>query len=194
MIDINYGTQKASHLNSRLQQSSVVREANNKLQTPAAERPSENALLLNKDDSDDEWADIQRLQALKHKEDQKKEKDARENKKLMIKNILDQQLKEKKNLKTREIQSKIEYESRLVKEITREQEEDKTKALKVKDKIKDEKSRIDQQLEEAHKKKIHEVSSLKKKEHNMVKKLQDEIAKEKEDKLNKRQKEKDTCL
>lgn len=77
------------------------------------------------DDELDEWAAMQKLQAIKFAEDQEKEKKKTLEKKLMIKGVLDQQLREKRQKNEQDEKKRKEYESRLVSEIYQKQEEEK---------------------------------------------------------------------
>ena len=65
--------------------------------------------------SENEWVEIARYQREVDEEQIRKEKEARNNQKILIKNTLEQQLQEKKNKQFKEKQDKINYELELAK-------------------------------------------------------------------------------
>lgn len=63
--------------------------------------------------SENEWVEIARYQREVDEEQIRKEREARNNQKMMIKNTLEQQLQEKKNKQMKEKQEQINYELEL---------------------------------------------------------------------------------
>ena len=142
-------------------------------------------------DEEDEWTAIQKFNTLLHYEEQKQALLRDKERKRLIKQELDKQLREKQGRKKKEQEEANMYETLQEQHIRLLEQREKEKHEEMKRKIMQEKESRDKQLmEEKHRKKYEEREQMKQ-EVDLVRRLQSEMEQERNVLLEKRRQEKE---
>lgn len=151
-------------------------------------RPQSQFSHLNEDD---EWTAIMNFNTVLHFEEQKQAMLREQERKRLIKNELDRQVKDKNARKRREADEDNLYDNLQQKHLTLLEEKEAERQREIEAKINREKNSRDQQLKEEKRRKRHEERDEMAQEQAIVTKLKDEMNQERQMLLEKRAQERD---